>query len=113
MAKGLLGFGWMRLPQLSPESEDINYEQVNQMVDLYLDSGFDYFDTSYVYHNGGSETAIYKCLVSRHPRESFRLASKLPTFAITEEVQVEQIFSEQLKKCGVDYFDLCVFHGIT
>ena len=69
MAKGLLGFGWMRLPQLSPESEDIDYEQVNQMVDLYLDSGFDYFDTSYVYHNGGSETAIYKCLVSRHPRE--------------------------------------------
>ena len=113
MAKGLLGFGWMRLPQLSPESEDIDYEQVNQMVDLYLDSGFDYFDTSYVYHNGGSETAIYKCLVSRHPRKSFRLASKLPTFAITEEVQVEQIFSEQLKKCGVDYFDYYLLHNVN
>ena len=69
MAKGPLGFGWMRLPQLSQESTDIDYEQVNQMVDLYLDSGFDYFDTSYVYHDGVSETAINKCLVSRHPRE--------------------------------------------
>ena len=90
MAKGLLGFGWMRLPQLSTEPTDVDYEQVNQMVDRYLDFGFDYFDTSYVYHDGGSETAIYKCLVSRHPRESFRLASKLPTFAITQEAQVEQ-----------------------
>ena len=113
MAKGLLGFGWMRLPQLSLESADIDYEQVNQMVDLYLDSGFNYFDTSYVYHDGGSETAIYKCLASRHPRASFRLALKLPVFAITEETQVEQIFAEQIKKCGVDYFDLCVFLGIT
>lgn len=113
MAKGLLGFGWMRLPQLSAEPADIDYEQVNQMVDLYLDSGFDYFDTSYVYHNGGSETAIYKCLISRHPRDSFRLASKLPTFAITEETQVEQIFSEQLKKCGVDYFDYYLLHNVN
>lgn len=108
-----LGFGLMRLPQLSEEPTDIDYEQLNQMVDLYLGAGFDYFDTSYAYHNGVSETAIYKCLVSRHPRDSFRLASKLPTFAITEETQVEQIFSEQLKKCGVDYFDYYLLHNVN
>ena len=54
MAKGKLGFGWMRLPQKSENPEDIDFEQVNQMVDAYLDAGFDYFDTSYVYHNGKS-----------------------------------------------------------
>ena len=45
MAKGKLGFGWMRLPQRSETPEDIDFEQVNQMVDAYLDAGFDYFDT--------------------------------------------------------------------
>ena len=89
MGNGNLGFGLMRLPQRSAEPADIDREQLKRMVDLFLESGFDYFDTSFVYHNGGSEAAIRECLVERHPRETFRLASKLPTFAITEEKQVE------------------------
>lgn len=113
MAKGALGFGWMRLPQRSSEPTDFDYEQINRMVDCYLEAGFDYFDTSYVYHNGGSEMAIQKCLVSRYPRDRYRLASKLPTFAITEEAQVEQIFTEQLNKCGVDYFDYYLLHNVN
>lgn len=113
MARGPLGFGWMRLPQLSEEATDFDFEQINRMVDAYMDAGFDYFDTSYVYHNGGSESAIQKCLVSRYPRESYRLASKLPTFAITEEAQVEQIFAEQLEKCGVEYFDYYLLHNVN
>jgi len=66
VAKGNLGFGWMRLPLRSEKSTDFDYEQINRMVDLYLDSGFNYFDTSYVYHDGGSELAIRKCLVDRN-----------------------------------------------
>lgn len=113
MSKGNLGFGWMRLPQLSENPADIDYEQVNQMVDLYLESGFDYFDTSYAYHDGESESAIQKCLVSRYPRKRFRLASKLPTFMITEEAQVEEIFKNQLARCGVDYFDYYLLHNVN
>ena len=112
MAKGKLGFGWMRLPQRSENPEDIDFEQVNQMVDAYLDAGFDYFDTSYVYHNGKSENAIKRCLISRYPREKFRLASKLPTFAITKEEQVEEIFAQQLEKCGTEYFDYFLLHNV-
>ena len=108
-----LGFGLMRLPATDDNPENIDLEQVCKMVDLFLEKGFTYFDTSYVYHNGSSETAIYKCLVSRHPRESFQLASKLPTFAITKEDQVEQIFAEQLEKCGVDYFDFYLLHNVN
>lgn len=113
MAKGSLGFGWMRLPLLSDNSTDFDFEQISRMVDLYLESGFDYFDTSYVYHDGGSELAIRRCLTDRYPRNRYRLASKLPTFAISEEAQVEQIFNEQLKKCGVDYFDYYLLHNVN
>lgn len=113
MGKGNLGFGLMRLPQCSVQPTDIDTRQLSKMVDLFLESGFDYFDTSWVYHNGGSEAAIRECLVRRHPRERFRLASKLPAFAIAEEAQVEEIFRQQLERCGVDYFDYYLLHNVN
>ena len=106
-----LGFGLMRLPMKN--AEEIDQEQLNQMVDEYLDNGFTYFDTSYVYHNGASELAICKALVKRHERSSFNLASKLPAFAIQKEEEVEKIFHEQLNKCGVDYFDYFLLHNVN
>ena len=113
MSKVNLGFGLMRLPQLSTEPTDIDYEQLNKMVDTFLEAGFDYFDTSWAYHNGESEAAIKKCLTDRYPRERYRLASKLPTFAITEESQVEEIFVQQLTRCGVEYFDYYLLHNVN
>ena len=113
MEKGNLGFGWMRLPLKSSDSKDIDLEQVSQMVDEYMAAGYNYFDTSFVYHDGKSENAIMKCLVKRKPRESFVLASKLPTFIITKEQQVIDIFHEQLANCGVDYFDYFLLHNLN
>lgn len=92
-----LGFGWMRLPQLSEDPTNIDFDQVKQMVDTFLDAGFNYFDTSFVYHNGHSENAIKKCLVERHPRDRYMLASKLPVFSIQKEEEVVQIFNQQLE----------------
>lgn len=83
------------------------------MVDIFMQSGYTYFDTSYVYHNGMSEPAVRAALVERYPRGSFCLASKLPTFAITEEAQVEAIFNDSLAKAGVDYFDYYLLHNIN
>lgn len=108
-----LGFGLMRLPQKSAEAADIDLEQLKQMVDCFLERGFTYFDTSYVYHSGASETAIREALVKRHPRDSFLLASKFPTFAMPAEDKVEDIFQEQLEKCGVDYFDCYLLHNLN
>ena len=68
MKNGNLGFGLMRLPQRSAELTDIDTEQLNKMVDAFLQAGFTYFDTSWAYHNGGSESAIRECLVERYPR---------------------------------------------
>ena len=113
MSSSKLGFGMMRLPQRSPEATDIDFEQVSQMVDRFLAAGFTYFDTSWTYHNEASETAVKRCLVSRHPRDSFVLASKLPTFAITKEEEAEEIFNQQLERCDVDYFDYYLLHNVN
>ena len=61
-----LGFGLMRLPVRSENPTDVDQETFNRMVDRFLEQGFTYFDTSYVYHNGASETAIREALVKRH-----------------------------------------------
>ena len=104
-----LGFGLMRLPQKDGE---IDMEQLKEMVDTYLESGFHYFDTAYVYHGGKSETAIKEALVKRHPRDSFYLATKLPVWAMKGPEDKDRIFQEQLDKCGVDYFDFYLLHSI-
>lgn len=113
MSIGKLGFGLMRLPVKSDNPQDIDQQQLNQMVDLFLESGMTYFDTSYVYHNGASETAIKKALVDRHERSSYLLASKFPTFQLPKGKEIDAIFQEQLDKCGVDYFDYYLLHNLN
>ncbi len=109
-----LGFGMMRLPLLKEDDfTSIDYDQVNQMVDAYMDAGFNHFDTAFVYHEGIGEQAFKKCVVERYPRDSFKIATKLPLFVITEESQLEPIFAEQLKNCGVDYFDYYMLHNVS
>ena len=109
-----LGFGMMRLPLLDEDDfKSIDYEQVNLMVDTYMDAGFNHFDTAYIYHDGIGEDAFKKCVVERYPRDSFKIATKLPLFVITEESQLEPLFGEQLRNCGVEYFDYYLLHNVS
>lgn len=110
MAQGKLGFGFMRLPVIDGVQENIDLEQLNQMVDEFLRNGFTYFDTSYAYHNGKSEEALRKSVVERYPRSKFTIATKLLTFLIQTEDQVEDIFAQQLKNLGTDYIDYYLLH---
>ncbi len=108
-----LGFGCMRLPLLnSKDQKSINYEQVNNMVDAFIENGFTYFDTAYMYHDFISENVVRDCLVKRYPRESFTIATKLPTMFLKEQDDLERIFNEQLEKVGVDYFDYYLLHNL-
>ncbi len=107
-----LGFGLMRLPVLNGNGEDIDLKQVSAMADRFLEQGFTYFDTAYPYHNGFSERAVKKCLVERHPRESFLLADKMPVFRLKEKGDVIPIFEEQLERTGAGYFDLYLLHAL-
>ena len=94
-----MGFGMMRLPQLDENDfSSVDFEQVKKMADVYMEHGFNYFDTAYAYHDGVSEVALRKAVVERYPRDSFVIADKMPTFLIKEESQVEPIFKEQLER---------------
>ena len=107
-----LGFGMMRLPVLGGDPTNFDYPQLNEMVDTFLRAGYTYFDTSYVYHNGKSEEATRKALVERHPRESFTVATKFPTFNLVPEDQIEGVFQSQLENLGVEYIDYYLIHNI-
>ena len=107
-----LGFGMMRLPVRNGDPVDFDYEQLNRMVDAFLDAGYTYFDTSFVYHNGKSEEATRKALVERHPRDSFTVATKFPTFMELPEEKIEESFQSQLDHLGVDYIDYYLLHNI-
>ena len=108
-----LGFGCMRLPIIGDDPATVDIDRFKIMVDEFLKSGFNYFDTSFVYHNGKSEDAVKQCLTSRYPRDKYVLTTKLPTFIINEEKQVSEIFYKQLENCGVDYFDYYLLHNLN
>lgn len=109
-----LAFGMMRLPKIDENDESsVDFEQVNKMADLFLEKGFTYFDTAYPYHMGNSEVAFRKAVVERYPRDSYVVADKLPLFIITSEDQLEPIFSEQLERTGLDYFDYYLLHNVS
>ena len=110
--KSALGFGMMRLPVKNGNPTDFDYEQIFQMADIFLEAGYTYFDTSYVYHNGKSEEATRKAVVERYPRDRFTVATKFPTFSLQHEDEVEPIFSSQLEHLGVEYIDYYLLHNI-
>ena len=105
-----LGFGFMRLPVLNGNQEDIDFDQLTKMVDTFIGNGFTYFDTSFAYHNGRSEGALKRTVTDRYPRSSFTIATKFPTFAVKTEDQVEGIFAKQLENLGTDYVDYYLLH---
>ena len=105
---GKLGFGLMRLPQ---NENGIDIEQTKEMVDLFLEAGFTYFDTAWAY--AGSEDAIRQALVERYPRESFQLATKNAAWinCKTKEEAYAQ-FDTSLKQTGAGYFDFYLLHNL-
>lgn len=112
--KSKFGFGCMRLPLTDAnDPASIDQDLFNEMVDIYMEKGFNYFDTSYAYHNGTSETAIKKAVVERYPRESFKICDKMPTWALTCEEDNDKFVNEMLERLGIDYFDVFFIHNIN
>ncbi len=131
---GKLGFGLMRLPQIEVPADEadapakevdapakadaepekktkIDIEQTKEMVDIFMEAGFTYFDTAWAYE--GSEDAIRQALVERYPRESFQLASKNAAWinCKTREDAIAQ-FETSLKQSGAGYFDYYLLHNL-
>lgn len=102
------GFGCMRLPM---KGDVVDTEEMNRMVDLFLGSGFNYFDTAHGYLDGQSETALRCCLTSRYPRDRYLLTNKLTNSFFKREADIRPFFQSQLEACGVDYFDFYLMHA--
>lgn len=107
-----LGFGLMRLPVIGEDYGNVDLKATQEMVDKFLAEGGTYFDTAYPYHQGKSEVAFRITVASRYPRDKFTITDKMPMFMIQNENQLEQIFNEQLERCGVDYFDYYWLHAL-
>ena len=109
----LYGMGCMRLPKLGDGSDDsaVDEAAVQEMVDLAIEQGVNYFDTAWGYHNGVSEQVMGRCL-AKHPRESFFLADKFPGYDSANWGRHEEIFAQQLQRCQVDRFDFYLVHNV-
>lgn len=105
--KGKLGFGIMRLKMIE---DKVDIEETSKMIDRFLESGFNYFDTAHGYINGLSELALRECLTSRYPRESYVLADKISAWMFEKKEDILPMFQDELECCGVDYFDFYLFH---
>ena len=106
-----LGMGAMRLPVVEGDDSKIDEAAAFEMVDCAMEQGVNYYDTAWGYHGGNSELVMGKAL-SRYPRENYYLATKFPGYDLSNMDKVEEIFEEQLKKCGVEYFDFYLFHNV-
>jgi predicted aldo/keto reductase-like oxidoreductase len=107
------GFGLMRLPLTDPKvATSVDIEQMKQMVDLFIEKGFTYFDTAWMYVGFSSENATKTALVERHPRNTYTLATKLHHGFINTKEDRDKIFNAQLEKTGAGYFDYYLIHDI-
>ncbi len=108
-----LGFGCMRWPMIKDANgkDVIDQEAVNEMVDYAIEHGINYFDTSPAYLQGQSEKAAGIAL-SRHPRESYYIATKLSNFSDASPEASIQMYKDSFKQLQTDYFDYYLLHSI-
>ena len=108
----LLGFGCMRWPMVEKDGQRvIDQEAVNEMVDYAIEHGVNYFDTSPAYLMGQSELAAGIAL-SRHPRDSYYIATKLSNFGDASPKASLQMYKDSFEQLRTDYFDYYLLHSI-
>lgn len=114
----VLGYGCMRWPTKSVDNsgndaDEIDQETVNELVDTAIAHGVNYFDTSPAYCKGRSERATGIAL-SRHPRDSYFIATKLSNFAPSTWGREASLamYHNSLKELQTDYIDYMLLHGV-
>ncbi|MCL1789490.1 MAG: aldo/keto reductase [Oscillospiraceae bacterium] len=109
----LLGYGCMRFPT---KDDNIDEERSFELLKAAADGGVNYFDTAYIYHNSQSELFLgkflEKYLSGARPRDSYYIATKLPTWEVNSLDDAKRIFAEQLKRLGVAYIDFYLLHDL-
>ena len=62
---------------------------------------------------GGRSEKCAGDLLSKYPRDSYFLTSKMPLGMLRREEDLERIFNDQLRKCKTPYFDFYMFHNVS
>ena len=108
-----LGMGCLRFPVYDESKQaEIDMEAAQKTIDLFMEQGYNYFDTSWIYHSGNSEVALGKLLVDRYPRDSFLISTKMPLKFMQKPEDMETVFQQQLDRCHLEYFDFYLIHAI-
>ncbi|MGI6009996.1 MAG: aldo/keto reductase [Ruminococcus sp.] len=103
-----LGLGGLRFPVDPDNPNHINRTKSREIVDTAMEWGINYFDTAYTYQNGDSERFLGEVL-SAYPRESYYFATK---FYGSPGKKIEIVFEEQMRRCGMEYFDFYLLHSM-
>ena len=113
----ILGFGCMRLP-IRGSYVQIDVEKASNLLDYALDQGINYMDTAYPYHGistshgGNSEIFLGEYLTESSRRDEVYLATKLPTWRLENEEDMENFLTQQLKRLQTDYIDFYLLHSL-
>jgi predicted aldo/keto reductase-like oxidoreductase len=110
ISPSLLGFGCMRFPLR--EDKSIHEEKAQALLDRAMAAGVTYIDTAYPYHNEQSELFLGRAL-SKHDRNSYFLATKLPVWLVEKTADVRRYFEEQLRRLQTDHVDFYLFHALN
>lgn len=109
MELSMLGFGCMRFPT---KDGKIDQERATNMLDDAYNAGINYFDTAYPYHDGESEPFVGKAM-SKYPRDSYKLATKLPCWEINTLDDAKRIFALQMSRIDQGYVDFYLIHALN
>lgn len=109
----ILGYGCMRWPMKSIEEgkKVIDQDEVNRLVDHALTCGVNYFDAAPVYLQAECEAATGEAL-SRHPRESYYIATKLSNFKDASREEGIRMYKASLEAFRTDHIDYYLLHSI-
>lgn len=109
----VLGYGCMRWQMTKDENgkDIIDQESVNELVDYALARGVNYFDSSPVYLQGQSEAASGLAL-SRHPRDSYYIATKLSNFSDWSRENSLLMYHKSFENFRTDHLDYYLLHSV-